>query len=26
MKNSPRETFKINKGAYMKINIDYSRD
>ena len=26
MKNSPRETFKINKGANMKINIDYSRD
>jgi ribonucleoside-diphosphate reductase alpha chain len=26
MANSPRETFKINKGAYMKINIDYSRD
>lgn len=25
MKNSPRETFN-NKGAYMKINIDYSRD
>lgn len=26
MANSPRETFKINKGANMKINIDYSRD
>lgn len=26
MRNSPRETFKINKGANMKINIDYSRD
>ena len=26
MTNSPRETFKINKGANMKINIDYSRD
>jgi len=26
MANSPRETFKINKGAHMKINIDYSRD
>lgn len=26
MINSPRETFKINKGANMKINIDYSRD
>jgi len=25
MKNSPRETFN-NKGAHMKINIDYSRD